>query len=282
MSCLLEPLLSQRQVLPQRLAKKVDNSKRILRIRVAGFRSKSQIVSALVDLCHRTSRIGCSVAGGKFIFLASNGQYTLWFHSNLSRGTNRRIEVDCRIFKVTSGERNTLTPRPHIACSMLAIAGLLVGCSLRHPIGLTRSQKVLAFQVNVSADANQNSVVPFDVVVVRDKDLLKQVEKMDAAAWFGPKGRCQYRGGPKAKIQFYSWEFVPNQMYAIDVPAMDGAKAVLGFARYASPGEHRVTLATKGGAQVDIGESGVHASTIAMAPNRQAAAPASQKVCPDD
>jgi type VI secretion system protein len=165
---------------------------------------------------------------------------------------------------------------------MLALSALLTSCSLRHPAGLIGSKKMLAFQVNVAPDANQNSVVPFDVVVVRDKDLLKQIQKMDAATWFGAEGRCKFRGGPKAKVQFYSWEFVPNQTSAIDVPAMEGAKAVLGFADYSSPGEHRVTLTTKGGTMVEMGQDGVHALTIATVPSGQPAATPSKKVCPDD
>jgi hypothetical protein len=152
-----------------------------------------------------------------------------------------------------------------------------------HPARLVHSPKELAFQVHVEPEANQDSVVPFDVVVIRDKDLLKQIGQMDAATWFGAKGRCKYRGGPKAKVQFYSWEFVPNQTFAIDVPEMSGAKAVLGFARYAAPGEHRVSFATKGGQAVEMGADGVHALTAAaVLPNKQPVALEMQKVCPDD
>ena len=149
------------------------------------------------------------------------------------------------------------------------------------PVHLARP-KALVFQVHVEPDANQDSVVPFDVVVIRDKDLLNQIGQMNAATWFSAQGRCKYRGGPKAKVQFYSWEFVPNQTFEIDVPEMQGTKAVLGFARYSVPGEHRVTFATKGGQSVEMGEDGVHALTIVAVANRQPPAAAIQKVCPDD
>jgi hypothetical protein len=151
-----------------------------------------------------------------------------------------------------------------------------------HPVRLIRPQKALVFQVDVEPDANQDSVVPFDVVVIRDKDLLKQIAQMDAATWFGAKGRCKYRGGPKANVQFYSWEFVPKQTFEIEVPAMDGAKAVLGFARYSLPGEHRVSFATKGGQSVEMGEDGVRALTTVTVPSTQPRATTRQKVCPDD
>jgi hypothetical protein len=196
--------------------------------------------------------------------------------------TDASIDGVCCTFKVAHLEGSALTPRRYLACSTLAAAALLSGCSLLHPVRLIRPPKTLAFQVDVEPDANQDSVVPFDVVVIRDKDLLKKIGQMDAATWFGAQGRCKYRGGPKAKVQFYSWEFVPNQTFEIDVPAMDGAKAVLGFARYSAPGEHRVTFATKGGQSVEMGEDGVHALTIVTVPNIQPPAPTRQKVCPDD
>jgi hypothetical protein len=158
---------------------------------------------------------------------------------------------------------------------------LLTGCSLVHPVRLIHPQKALVFQVNVEPDANQDSVVPFDVVVVRDKDLLKEITKLDATTWFSAKGRCKYRGDAKAKVQFYSWEFVPKQTFVIEVPA-DGAKAILGFARYSVPGEHRVSFATKGGQSVEMGEDGVHALTTVTVPSTQPPATMRQKVCPDD
>jgi len=142
---------------------------------------------------------------------------------------------------------------------------------------------MIAMQVNVASMANDDSVVPFDVVVVRDKNMLKQVSQMDAAAWFGPKGRCNYRGGPKAKVQFYSWEFVPGQAFRIDVPVEHGIKGVLGFADYATPGEHRITFATSGSQLVNMGADGASALTKVSLPNpTQPPAPVKQKVCPDD
>src|SRR6202167_1944271 len=78
----------------------------------------------------------------------------------------------CCTFEVAYFEGSTLTPRRYLACSTLAAAALLSGCSLLHPARLVHSPKELAFQVHVESDANQDSVVPFDVVVIRDKDLL--------------------------------------------------------------------------------------------------------------
>jgi type VI secretion system protein len=187
----------------------------------------------------------------------------------------------CCTFKVVLVRRDCLPPRRQLALLTLAGTSLLNGCLL-HP-GKPKPPPTIALQVIVSPDANADSVVPFDVVAIRDKNMLKQISQMDAATWFGPKGRCSYRGGPKAKVQFYSWEFVPAQTFLLEVPKMRGAKAVLGFADYSSPGEHRVNFATSGNQLVDMGEDGVHALTNVSVPN-STLPPAleRQKVCPDD
>ena len=167
------------------------------------------------------------------------------------------------------------------------IAGLIVGCALKHPVKslkqATGHPPTVVLQVQLSADANGDSVVPFDVVVVQNKTLLKTVSQMDAAAWFSPKGRCNYRGGPKAKIQFHSWEFVPGQTFRLDLPVTANTIAVLGFANYSTPGMHRVDFVTSGSQFVDMGEDGVHVLKTVPVPNSsQPPAPEMQKVCPDD
>jgi type VI secretion system protein len=141
----------------------------------------------------------------------------------------------------------------------------------------------VVLQVSVAADANGDSVVPFDVVVVRNKALQKTISQMDAATWFGPKGRCNFRGGPKAKVEFHSWEFVPGQTFRIDIEAPADTRAVLGFADYSTPGDHRVSFVTAGSQFVDMGEDGVHVlKSVPVPDSRQPPAPERQKVCADD
>lgn len=169
---------------------------------------------------------------------------------------------------------------------MLA-AGLIVGCALKHPLKSIKQASghppTLVLQVSVAADANGNSVVPFDVVVVRDKALLKTISQMDAATWFGAKGRCNYRGGPKAKVEFHSWEFVPGQTFRADIVAPADTRAVLGFANYSSAGDHRINFVTSGSEFVAMGEDGVHVLKNVPVPDAsQPPAPERQKVCPDD
>src|SRR5271156_3495695 len=134
-----------------------------------------------------------------------------------------------------------LKPRVHLAYLTLLAALALTGCLLKKQPGKARfgQPRTVALQINVAANANDNSVVPFDAVVIRDKKLLQQISQMDAAAWFRAKGRCNYRDGAKAKVEFHSWEFVPGQTFRIDVPAPGSVKGILGFADYATPGAEK-------------------------------------------
>lgn len=137
--------------------------------------------------------------------------------------------------------------------------------------------------MNVAANANVDSVVPFDVVVINDKSLEKKIAPMDASTWFSARGRCNYRGGPKAKVQFHSWELVPGQSFRLDVPVSADTKAVFGFADYTTPGDHRVPLAVAGSQFVDMDANGVHVqSTVPVSSKGAPPAPEMQKVCPDD
>jgi hypothetical protein len=180
-----------------------------------------------------------------------------------------------------------MSPRSRLVALSFVTAALIAGCALKHPVKslkqATGHPPTVVLQVQLTADANGDSVVPFDVVVVQNKTLLKTVSQMDATTWFGPKGRCNYRGGSNAKIQFHSWEFVPGQTFRIDLPVTASTIAVLGFANYSTSGTHRVSFVTSGSQFVDMGEDGVHAlKTVPVASSTQPSAPEMQKVCPDD
>lgn len=168
----------------------------------------------------------------------------------------------------------------------MAAACLMTGCALKHPVSALKhtigEKPMLELQGTVVSGANADSVIPFDVVVVRDKSTLKQIAKMDAAAWFGEKGRCTYRGGPKSKVEFHSWEFVPGQSFTIRIPVPADTDAVLGFANYSSPAPHRVELADSGAQKILLDKDGVTVTGKGDSHDSDAFAPEVQKVCPDD
>jgi hypothetical protein len=165
----------------------------------------------------------------------------------------------------------------------------MAGCAVMHPTKsfhqLIGHPPSLALQVHLAPQANEDSVVRFDAVVVENKSLEKTISKMDAATWFstGDKGRCSYRGGPKAKVQFYSWELVPGQTFRLDVPTGTRARAVFGFADYFTPGIHRISLLTTGKQAVEMTAKGVH--VLSQPPIINPALPVAKEdsdVCPDD
>ena len=181
--------------------------------------------------------------------------------------------------------------RPHPGYVTIVAALLLTGCHHAPkapkppspPKERIGGPSQLVVQGKISTDANSDSVIPFDVVVIQDKTLLKQISQMDAATWFGAKGRCSFRDGAKAKVEFHSWEFVPGQAFLIDVHVPRGTKAVFGFADYGTAGEHRISLDTKGSQIVEMDKDGAHALTgKAVLNTTLTLAPEKQKVCPDD
>lgn len=177
--------------------------------------------------------------------------------------------------------------RPSRPVWVLAVAGLLTGCALKHPVSALKQTvgkaPQLELQGTVVPDANSDSPIPLDVVIVRDKTALKQIEKMDAAAWFGDKGRCTFRGGSKAKVEFHSWEFVPGQSFTVRVRVSADTNAVLAFANYASAAPHRMALPNSGAEKILLDKNGATVEGKSSNPSSDATlAPEIQKVCPDD
>ena len=179
-----------------------------------------------------------------------------------------------------------MTFRPFLRFVAIAPSLFLYGCALRHPVASIKQavgvEPSIQLQGSAASDANANSVVPFDIVVVQDKGTAKELATMDASTWFGNKGRCTYSGGKKPKLQFHSWEFVPGQSFALHVAVPANTEAIFGFAQYASSGPHRVDFAVSGDQTFELAANGVHLSQ--QRPNLPANptfATEKQNVCPD-
>jgi len=171
----------------------------------------------------------------------------------------------------------------------LSLAAFLVlsGCGHKHPASSAPKPfgraPSLDLSGTVAPSANDNNVIPFDVAVVRDKKTVAKIESMDAASWFGPKGRCTFRGGPKATVVFHSWEFVPGQTFRIQVELGKAYKGVIAFAGYDAPGNHSVTFTRSGSAVVQLNDGGLRALTDgSKVDDRLPRAEEKTKVCPDD
>ena len=126
---------------------------------------------------------------------------------------------------------------------------LLWGCAPKKIVSLPvklvrtatgRGAEELRLQVTVAQNANQNTPVAVDLVMVADKDLLKQISGMTAVQWFGKRSQIQ-RDYTK-KVEFKSWEWVPGTQAPVSVPLLNGLKGAVLFADYSTPGDHRAIL----------------------------------------
>lgn len=136
---------------------------------------------------------------------------------------------------------------------MLGAACLLPGCgavsgvvdSTKNMIGLGPKPvkpdwKTLALRAE--EDANDNSAVAVDIVFIKDQAVLDALLAMPAAKWFSTRADLQ-RSFPEA-LAVLSYELVPSQAIKVGDKLWrdQAAWAVLVYANYSSPGEHRARM----------------------------------------
>jgi type VI secretion system protein len=134
----------------------------------------------------------------------------------------------------------------------LALSGALISCG----VGV-RSRALLGgtvdLRVQVEDMANDNNPVAVDVLLVSDEDLLKQLLKMPAREWFDKRGQIKRDFPERHALQSWSWEWVPGQHIPPQMlPLEPKARAMLIFANYLSPGEHRARWAPHEGVRVTL------------------------------
>jgi type VI secretion system protein len=99
--------------------------------------------------------------------------------------------------------------------------------------------------VTIEPEVNDDSPIAVDVVVISDKDTLKQISSLTAQAWF-QKRDTLLRMYP-SKIQISSWEWIPDQKISrLKIPNTGVADGVLLFADYTSTGNHCSVLPRSG------------------------------------
>ena len=99
----------------------------------------------------------------------------------------------------------------------------------------------LGMFVRVAPEANHNSPVAVDVLLVGDEKVLKLVMAMPASAWF--QKRTDFERSNPGKIQQVSWEWVPGQdVGRVTVSGTGTASGVVLFANYQTKGDHRALL----------------------------------------
>jgi type VI secretion system protein len=132
-------------------------------------------------------------------------------------------------------------------CFALTLLGGMVSCGLaskaKKATGLVNGK--LSLQVGISDRANQNSPVALDLLLIKDKTLLKTAQGMSASDWFTKKTQLQRQYSKTLEVK--SWEWVPGQRISpIDFTVPSGVGGIVVFANYASAGAHNAPLPTRG------------------------------------
>ena len=131
----------------------------------------------------------------------------------------------------------------HYRCFVVLVllaGGVACGAAKKARVPVVTSPKTQKFsiQVNISDSANQNSPIPVDFVLVKDKKLLPEVAKMAAKDWF--ERRVQIQRDFPNKVQVVSWEWVPGQHVGpISIAVASDTRGAFLFANYLNGGEHR-------------------------------------------
>ena len=124
----------------------------------------------------------------------------------------------------------------HLAASLLLVI-LSASCSklakVPQEVRATRAMfgGDLPFKVRIDQDANQNTPIAVDLVVVYDAKLLEKLEAMNAETWF--QKRTQFLADNADMVSSWSWEWVPGQeIPQQSVPYRAGAQQFVVFADY--------------------------------------------------
>lgn len=123
----------------------------------------------------------------------------------------------------------------------LAGACLLAGCGMfGGPKAVKPDWKTL--RVVTAIDANNNSPLAIDLVLITDRALVDGVSALTAAEYFAARDDMR-RSQPDALL-VQSLELPPGQTFEVDPKAFRAKKgwAALMFANYGTPGAHRYRL----------------------------------------
>ncbi|SHN16253.1 type VI secretion system protein [Duganella sacchari] len=137
---------------------------------------------------------------------------------------------------------------------LLAATLLLSGCStMRSLVGMDPkpvSPDWKSLSLRAAADANNNSAVAVDLVLIKDASMVDSLMNMPASKWYATRADLQ-RTFPEG-LTVYPFELVPSQTLRLDDRKWNGQKAwaAVVFAGYGNPGEHRARLMLNAGAYV--------------------------------
>lgn len=137
-----------------------------------------------------------------------------------------------------------MTRRP-VCCTFLTVLLSVWSCRLGLPIPGLRGPSFgpkVTFRVDAASAANLNSPVAVDLVLVYDKKLVEELLAMPAADWFEKRNQFERDSMGKKRLEFRSWEWAPGQELETEVRYSRKGNAAFLFARYLTPGDHRIRI----------------------------------------
>lgn len=129
-------------------------------------------------------------------------------------------------------------------CGLLVASCLVGGCGVLG--GLTGKGAVFGSSQQVTfriaEGLNDNYPVAVELIVLYDKDLEAELGKLTSQQWFDQRQQV-LRDFSSRQLMTFRWEWTPGQRApAQKFSYRPGARSIIVFASYSSPGEHRVQL----------------------------------------
>lgn len=112
----------------------------------------------------------------------------------------------------------------------------------------------LPIQVSIAPDANEDSPLAVELIVVYENKIVDKLMEKKARDWFA--GREQFLRDYADDVDSWKWEWIPGQeVRPIELTYGVGAKRVILFADYLTPGEHRATIDPQRPFRLILGQS---------------------------
>lgn len=124
--------------------------------------------------------------------------------------------------------------------SLLTIG--LVSCTIEDLPELS----IESVSIYAAPDANQNSAIAVDLVLIYNQELLKTIGQMSASKYFASSKQLLLDN--PSLLDIWRWELIPGQLVSNFEPPQDKGNAfgAYVFANYLTPGDHRVRVAPNG------------------------------------
>lgn len=134
-----------------------------------------------------------------------------------------------------------------VLCALLFVVVGATGCSngsLQSILSL-QTAKVWLNKVSfrVADDVNDSSPVTLHILIPYKDDLLSDLSKMSAEDYF--KKSDQIKSDNAGNLDVFSWDLIRSQKLDDEPisPSKVNGVGILVFARYSTPGDHRISIA---------------------------------------